>query len=252
MSKMTMLVLLGLLPLASVHASEFEAKDGWREIAPSVFQRKNIDGTIERASVGQAGAAYERQRLVDRIEELKWNKNLSFQASDANAATAVDLQKLVDSIDGVAVKPMVLVSQSGPICQPNGYGYTYKFDSDLTVSSTNATLTGRTTADTTDDFGPPLQQPTTGNFGVHVTINRYQQAPVDQVVTRNLQNVGYDANGNPSLATTISSSSPTPQVRPYPFCTSAEVFTQLSLNGGECPAGGDFRSWSKQYPSCTP
>lgn len=252
MSKMTLVLMLGMLPLASLHAGEFEAKDGWREIAPSVFQRKNHDGTIERAAVGQAGAAYERQRLMDRIEQLKWDKDLSFQDSDANAATAAELQKLVDSIDGVAVTPKVLASQSGPICQPNGYGYTYTFAADLAVSSTNAMLSGRTTAITTDDFGPPLSQPTSGTFGVHVTINRYQQAPVDQVVTRNLQNVGYDANGNPSLATTISSSASTPQVRPYPFCTSAEVFNQLSLNGGECPAAGDFRSWSKTYPTCTP
>jgi hypothetical protein len=252
MSKTMTLLLLGMLPLASVHAGEFEAKDGWREIAPSVYQRTNADGTIERASVGRAGAAYERQRLAERIERLKWDRDLSFQDSDASAQQAAELQKLVDAIDGAPITPRVLSSQTGPICQPNGYGYTYKFDADLSVSSTNATLSGRTTADTTDDFGPPLSQPTSGTFGVHVTINRSLVAPVDQVVTRSLQNVGYDADGNPSLATTISSSSPTPQVRPYPFCTSAEVFTQLSLSGGECPAGGDFRSWDKLYPTCTP
>lgn len=255
MRRMLVFSVFLLVPFASVLADEFDPAQGWQEIVPNgVYRRVNADGTIERTSFGAAGAAYERKLLADKIQELEWTKSVTVREHGDEDSRIAELQRMADAIDGISPPPVlnVLASQTGEICA----GYVYKFDSDLSVTSTNATLTGRSILyNTFDDVGPPLAQPTGGTFGLHLTINRAVGAPQDKVVSQSLALVPNDPDGRPYLPYTISTSSSTPQVRPYPFCVSAEAQVSLSLSGGTCLAGDaypDFRSWTKTYPTCVP
>lgn len=255
MKKVWMSSLFLLIPFASALADEFDPAQGWQEIVPNgVYRRENADGTIERASFGAAGAAYERKLLAEKIQELQWTKRTTVRDHAEEDSRIAELTRMVDAIDGVSPPPVVnvLSSQTGEICA----GYIYKFDSDLSVTSTTATLTGRSILyNTFDDLGPPLAQPTGGIFSLHLTINRAVGAPQDKVASQSLALVGSDPDGKPYLPYTISTSSSTPQVRPYPFCVSAEAQVSLSLTGGTCVVGDaypDYRSWTKTYPTCVP
>lgn len=230
---------------ASAHS--FDEKDGWKEIAPSVYQRINADGTIERESVGEQGAAYEHDRIRRRIEELKWERD--FWAADAQGSeqTIRNLESLLDMGKNAIVPPQVRASQSGYICST----LDYQFTNSLSVSSTSASLYGKTKLLIYDDFAPP-SPPTNAYVGVHTTIYRYQQAPVEMVAGWNMNNPNATWEG-PYLVISWTgiSSSATPQVRPYPFCTSAEVYHQVSGSGGACGTG-DSHSWTKIYTGCYP
>lgn len=237
-----------LFALASTASADpFDAKDGWKEIAPSVYQRFNADGTIDRESVGEKGMAYEHARIRQRIEDLKWERNFWDADAQSSEQTIRDLESLLDMGKGTVVPPQVRASQSGYICST----LDYQFTNSLSVTSTSASLYGKTKLLIYDDFAPP-SPPTSAYAGVHTTIYRHQQAPVDKVSGWGMTNPVATWEG-PYLVISWTgvSSSATPQVRPYPFCTSAEVYHQVYAKGGACGAG-DSHGWTKTYPSCYP
>lgn len=236
-----------LVVASTASARSFDAKDGWTEIAPSVYQRINADGTIDRESVGEQGMAYEHDRIRQRIEDLKWERNFWSADAQDNEQTIRDLESLLDMGKKAVVPPQVRASQSGYICST----LDYQFTNSLSVSSTSASLYGKTKLLIYDDFGPP-SPPTSAHVAVHTTIYRYQQAPVDKIAGWNMVNPAATWEG-PYLVVSWTgvSSSTTPQVRPYPFCTSAEVYHQVHASGGACGTG-DSHGWTKTYPGCYP
>lgn len=259
MFKNAIWIAFALVYSAPSFAEKFDPNNGWEEVVPdSVYKRLNFDGTEERVSFGSAGVAFERKLLVDRLEDVR--KSGADSATDGRSETdrrMSEIQKMIDFIDqgsdqagarSVPVSPTAVSSTMGPICGIYGY----RFDSDLTVTSTKATLKGTNTGYFWSDIGPPITPPTSALFSVRLGIVKAVGAPETLVRSDRLDRLPWDVNGDPYLSETIVSSSSTPQSFPYPFCTYAEFQATMKVYGFACNSTNDYVSWTKTYPTCTP
>jgi len=220
-----------------VDSSTFNESDGWSETALGVYTRFTPSG-VERASVGASGAAYDQAEILRKIDDLKEKqRGSSGSVADWDQAIA-SFQQTLDDVGVSAAGPQIQASQIGGMCN-NTIGY--QFDSILSKSGTTGTLTGRSTL-LVDNFGPPYPAPTAAVFGINIAIERSVGAPITATVSSNLTNTPVNPDGSQTLSRTVTGGP----------CLWAATFTSLRLYGTNCPAAGDYRSWYKEYPTCTP
>lgn len=228
-----------LLMLISGCAFAVGSNDGWTEVTKGVFQKTEMDGSITTMAYGAEGAAYDRARLQQIVDDLR------MKISDGNS-TADDARALGDSLnamDGIpawittnvnAGKVTPKASISSTVC-----GYPYQFDSHLVVGAVGATAVAR--AGVFYQQFAPLPPPLTSSFTyTSATVTPYRGTPITR--TNSLSS----SQGTPLVI----EADYLPAYSSYaPSCT-ASTFSYIQVTARNCSGSAGYVSQSRNYSTC--